>query len=220
MTDAVRYPLVLGLISLSSAAALALSYSLTREEINRQAALEKAQGLATVFGVELKEGHKPPWQELGAPAGQGTEAAHTVYAATDPKTGRALYAADGSARGYASRIDVVVSVDQGVRDNPKAARIKAVKVVAQNDTPGLGNKCQAPEFQAQFADLLVGRLEIRKGAPYRVPGKPGSEEQEISAITGATITSNAVLSAVRQAIERIRERAAQAPKPDAAKGTP
>lgn len=203
MTDTVRYPLVLGLIAASSAAALAVSYSLTRDEIQRRQALAKARGLAAVFGVELKDdGSPPPWSELPGDA-------YTIYAGTDPKTGRALYAAEGSARGYSSRIEVVVAIDQSLKDNPDAARLKAVKVVYQNDTPGLGDKCQAPEFQEQFQDLLLRRLALRKGASYRVPGAQGADDQEIAAITGATVTSNAVLSAVRQAIERIRARVAQ-----------
>ncbi|HUT36816.1 MAG TPA: FMN-binding protein [Planctomycetota bacterium] len=210
MTDTVRYPLVLGLISLCSAASLAFSYALTRDEIRRQQQLDKDRGLAAVFGMEFNEKDKErPWQEVPGP-GQEAGAGQPVFAATEPTTGRALYAATGSARGYSSRVEIIVAVDQGVKDSSPAAKIKAISVVAQSETPGLGDKCRAPEFQKQFSDLLLGRLELKKGVPYRVPGQADGDQQDIAAITGATITSNAVLSAVRQAIERIRERAAQA----------
>jgi Na+-translocating ferredoxin:NAD+ oxidoreductase subunit G len=217
MTDSVRYPLVLGLISLASAASLAFTYVLTRDEIQRQNELDKDRGIAAVFGVTLDEKAKErPWQEVLAP-GQKPGEGPPVFGATEPKTGRALYAASGSARGYSSKVEVIVAVDQSVKDNSPTAKIKAISVVAQSETPGLGDKSRTPEFQKQFVDLLLERLDVKKGVPYRVPGAPGSAEQEISAITGATITSNAVVTAVRQAIGHIRERTAPTPKNEAGK---
>ncbi len=198
MTDTVRYPLVLGLIALASAASLAFTYAITRDEIRRQAELEKDRGLAAVFGVELDAKAKErPWREEGP----------GVFAAT----GRALYAATGSARGYSSKVEVIVAVDQAVRSNYDAARIKAMRVIAQSETPGLGDKCRTAEFQKQFEELLLGRLEVKKGAPYRVPSTPASDQQEIAAITGATITSNAILAAVQEALDRICQGAVQKP---------
>jgi len=209
MTDTVRYPLVLGLISLCSAAGLAFSYALTRDEIRRQQLLERDRGLAAVFGIEFDENDpERPWHQVSAPAAPDRNAPPPVFAATDPKTGRTLFAAMGSARGYSSKIEVIVAIDPG-KGGPDAARIRAMKVVRQNDTPGLGNRCQEPAFQRQFEGLLLGRLELKKGVPYRQPGS----DQPIAAITGATITSNAVLKAVRRAVERVRQCTAEASKP-------
>jgi len=212
MTNTVRYPLVLGLISVCSAAGLAFSYALTRDEIARQKRLDRDRGLAAVFGMPFKESDpERPWREVAATAPQKGATPAPVFVASDPKTGGAMFAAMGSARGYCSRIDVIVSVNAagGVGD---AARIKAMKVVGQSETPGLGNKSEAPEFQAQFEGMLLGRLELKKGVPYRAAG--AADDQPIAAITGATITSNAVLKAVQQAIGRIRERAGAAPAPN------
>lgn len=209
MTDIVRLPLVLGLMSLISSAGLSVTYVLTRDEIRRQEQLQRDEGLAGVFGVELKEpGAEKPWRQLPARGGKGHEAGPAVYEAKDPKTGRVAYAAGGSARGYASQIEVIVAVDEAVVKHPDVAKIKAVKVVSQADTPGFGSKSQTPEFERQFQDLLLSKLELKRNAPYRDPGKPESAESEVAAITGATITSNAVLTAVRQALAHIREQAA------------
>lgn len=212
MTNTLRYPLVLGLISVCSAAGLAFSYALTRDEIARQKLLDRDRGLAAVFGMPFKESDaERPWREVvAAAAAQKGATPAPVFTASDAKTGDTLFAAMGSARGYCSRIDVIVSVNAagGVNDT---ARIKAMKVVGQSETPGLGNKSEEPEFQAQFEGLLLGRLELKKGVPYRAAG--GADDQPIAAITGATITSNAVLKAVQQAIARIRERAGAASAP-------
>ena len=215
MTDTVRLPLVLGLLSLVSSAGLSVTYVLTRDEIRRQEQLQRDEGLAGVFGVKLKgQGAERPWRELPARGGKGNEAGPAVYEAKDPTTGRVAYAAGGSGRGYASQIEVIVAVDAAVAKHPEAARIKAVKVVSQADTPGFGSKSQAPEFERQFQDLLLGNLELKRNAPYRDPSKPEDAESQVAAITGATITSNAVLTAVRQAVARIREQAGQAAAPE------
>ena len=199
-----------------ASAGLSVTYVLTRDEIRRQEQLQRDQGLAKVFGVELKgEGAERPWRQLPAPAGKGNEAGPAVYEAKDPTTGRLAYAAGGSGRGYGSQIEVIVAVDDAVVKHPETAKIKAVKVVSQADTPGFGSKSQAPEFERQFQNLLLGKLELKRNAPYRDPSKPEDAESEVAAITGATITSNAVLTAVRQAVARIREQAGQAAEPEA-----
>jgi RnfABCDGE-type electron transport complex G subunit len=210
MSDVVRYPLVLGAITLCSAAGLALSYSLTRDEIRYQQQLKKDRGLAEVFGIELDEspGAQRPWRRTTATDELGTE--FSVFEANDPDSGGRLYAAEGKAQGYSSKVAVVVAVGGAVAERPASARINAVKVVEQLETPGLGSRCTEPEFQRQFRRLLLGRLKLEKNVPPRDPAADGGDERCVAAITGATITSEAVLTAVRQAVERARRRAAQA----------
>jgi electron transport complex protein RnfG len=207
MTDAVRFPLVLGVISLCSAAGLALSYTITRDQIRLQEELKKARGLSAVLGIELDEdpGAERPWRESEYPGLEGQPPApFAVYEATDPKTGQRLYAAEGRAQGYSSKLHVIVAVDQTVEGGPGNATVKAIKVVKQLETPGLGSRCTEPEFQQQFERLPEAMLELVTGHPYRDPAAPGSDRQQVAAILGATITSNAVIEAARQALERIR----------------
>jgi len=203
MTDTARYPLVLGLISVCSAAALAFTYVLTRDEIRRQAELERDRGIAKVFGITLKDDDpRRPWDVLGDPA-------RPVYKAAGAEP---LYAAQAGSRGYRGPVEVIVAVDQRIAERPEAARIKGVTVVGQQETPGLGDKCKADDFQKQFANLLVDKLELMKNQAYRDPQEPGSEALGVAAITGATITSTAVINAVRDALDLIRERAGPGPK--------
>ena len=214
MTDAVRYPLVLGLISLCSAAGLALTYRLTRDEIRYQEQLKRDRGLAQVFGIQLepKPGVAPPWRtvEPATPPPEG-QAACEVYEAKSPETGQPLYAAEGGAQGYSSRVEVVISVTAGIRQGLDKAEIRDMKVVKQAETPGLGSKSADPAFQEQFEHLPVPQLQLQKNKPYRNPKSPEGAKEEITAITGATITSNAVIDAVRQAVERIHQRLQEPP---------
>ena len=207
MSDAVRFPLVLGVISLCSAAGLAVSYSVTRDEIRLQEKLRKARGLSEVLGVELDEEQlrkgNVPWKQFTCEGRRGDpDPSFAVYELTDPERGP-LYAAEGKAQGYSSKVEVVVAVDQGIEGGMGEARILAIKVVKQLETPGLGSKCTEPEFQGQFQDLPWDLLRLIKAAPYRKPDDAESAKQSVAAITGATITSNAVIAAVKLALDRI-----------------
>jgi len=208
MSDAVRFPLVLGIISLCSAAGLALSYTLTRDEIRFQQELKKARGLADVFGIELDEEAiergEVPWQESRHEGRKGDpEPSFTVYELKDAARGL-LYAAEGKAQGYSSKIHLVVGVDQGIEQGVEQATALAIKIISQLETPGLGSKCMDPEFQEQFRNLPFRQLDLVKGVPYRHPTDAESAKNNVAGITGATITSTAVVRAVELACARIR----------------
>jgi electron transport complex protein RnfG len=212
MSDAVRFPLVLGLIALVSAAGLAITYSATRDQILFQERLEKERAVAQVLRIDIapEQLNDPtaerPWTATPYPPASKKDEGFTVYQATDPKTEERLYAAEGRMQGYSSKVRVIAAVDQAIEKDPGAATVRAVKVVSQVETPGLGSHSSDAEFQRQFQDLPVQLLAVDKTAGgYREPGAPGSDSQRVAAITGATITTNAVIGAVRQALERIRE---------------
>lgn len=121
------------------------------------------------------------------------------------------YELDGAVQGYQSKVRVLTGLTtNGV--------ITGIKVLEQAETPGLGAEVQAvpstrtlwsalaglfseaekesaaallPPFQAQFAGKDLGGLAVVK---QKNPGK-------IEAISGATITSEAVTRAVREPLE-------------------
>lgn len=62
-----------------------------------------------------------------------------------------------------------------------------------SETPGLGAKSKDPAFIDQYNDKDAKQLKVIKNA---VP-----KDDEIVAIAGATITSNAVTKGVNQSIE-------------------
>lgn len=205
MSDAVRYPLVLGIISLCSAAGLAVSYTLTRDEIRLQGELKKARGLCDVLGIPLPENmDDAPWGEsahLGRP--DDPDERFVVCQLDEPARGT-LYAAEGKAQGYSSKLRVVVGVDQGIESGLEHATILGIQIISQLETPGLGSKCTDPRFEKQFRNLPYPQLDLIKGVPYRKPDDAESAKQNVAAITGATVTSTAVRRAVELACARIR----------------
>jgi electron transport complex protein RnfG len=86
-------------------------------------------------------------------------------------------------RGYAGPIELVAGI---ARDG----KLRAIRILNQAETPGLGAKSVLPEFYGQFKD--AGEIKVVKTAP-EAPG-------EIQAISGATITSNGVASGANAAL--------------------
>lgn len=84
-----------------------------------------------------------------------------------------------SGKGYSSQIDTVAGM---LIDGT----ITAIKVVNHNETPGLGSRVAEPEFAAQFSHKQLGQF-VR-----------------VEAITGATISSKAVINSVQRKAEAVR----------------
>jgi len=91
--------------------------------------------------------------------------------------------------GYGGAIDMMVGI------NPDLS-VSGIKVVSNSETAGLGAKCTDESFKDQFKG---------KKAPLSVIKNGNAKEGEIVAITGATITSNAVVNGVNDAIQAIKE---------------
>ena len=91
-----------------------------------------------------------------------------------------------SSKGYGGPVGFVVGIT-------KDGTVKAINILNHSETPGLGAKSTEPEFYGQFNDKSQLPLKVVKGA--------ASNPDEISAISGATITSNAVTGGVNAAVE-------------------
>ena len=84
-------------------------------------------------------------------------------------------------KGYGGMVGFVVGVT-------KDGVVKAINILSHSETPGLGAKSTEPEFYGQFADKSQMPLKVVKGG--------ASTPDEIAAISGATITSTAVVDGV------------------------
>lgn len=89
-------------------------------------------------------------------------------------------------KGYAGPIEIVVGITaQG--------KLRAIRILNQSETPGLGAKAPLPAFSGQFENKTVEGISVVKTPPQA--------EGEIQAISGATITSSAVASGVNAALD-------------------
>lgn len=113
------------------------------------------------------------------------------YEALDGSGNVVAYAVATSAKGYGGTIKVMTGFDAESGD------IINVNVYDNSsETPGLGAKTSEVDFQGQFAG---GSSETGFTVAKDADKNPGMDS--VDAVTGATISSRAVVKAVNQAIE-------------------
>jgi electron transport complex protein RnfG len=83
-------------------------------------------------------------------------------------------------KGYSSVIETMAGM---TRDG----KITSIKVISLNETPGLGSRVTEPGFTGQFT------------------GKDTQQLPQVQAITGATISSSAVIKAVTEKAQELQE---------------
>lgn len=94
-------------------------------------------------------------------------------------------------KGYGGDIDILI----GLEDE---TTIKGITIISQSETPGLGSRIAESSFAIKFAGLNIGDVALKQ------------DGGEIDGITGATISSGAVVDAVRttamEKVKSLRER--------------
>jgi electron transport complex protein RnfG len=89
------------------------------------------------------------------------------------------YAFKASGSGYGGNIDILVGLDNNFG-------IKGISILSQTETPGVGARITESSFTDQFKGLSVSDIALK------------SEGGKIDAITGATISSRAVVDAIQE----------------------
>ena len=107
---------------------------------------------------------------------------YTIYS-DGAKVGYAFLAVG---KGYGGDINILV----GLKDE---TTIKGITIISQSETPGLGSRIAESSFTNKFIGLNIEDVALRK------------EGGQIDAITGSTISSKAVIDAVREtAMEKVK----------------
>lgn len=188
--------LVLALITLISGCCLGGAYGLTKQkiyEINMASTIAsyKQVMLAEEYDDETYADALTTAQSDGKiAADNGGASLISVVAAKDASGAETGYIIKGSAAGYGGSVIVVVGVDADL----KVTGISFPETLPE--TAGLGQKATEPAFYEQFAGKGT-KLSVKKGG--------GAGEDEIDAISGATITSTAVTNTVNAATEFVQD---------------
>ncbi|MBM3252260.1 MAG: RnfABCDGE type electron transport complex subunit G [Candidatus Omnitrophica bacterium] len=165
-----RYGLILLLICFCASLVLSVTYKFTHSRIEAQAITEEKAALDGVYPEAADFGE----EKLGD---------ETYYVAK--KDNKLMgYIIRAKTKGYASTINMLVGFD------PKGI-IKGIKILTQEETPGLGAK--------------INEVRYGEDKPWFLKQFEGKKPQEldlknIQAITGATISSTAVLEGVKKAV--------------------
>jgi electron transport complex protein RnfG len=115
----------------------------------------------------------------------------TTYRVTGDGGGTIGFVVRAEGQGYADKIIALIGLD------PTGSTVLGVYVLDQKETPGLGSKI-ATDWNAQYAGKSATEsIIVVKRSPA-----PGS--QEVQAISGATISSNALTTIVNKAGKTFR----------------
>lgn len=120
---------------------------------------------------------------------QGDFEVYHVYDAQDRPLGYALvHAGDG----FQGDVRLVIGLTEDL------AILTGIEVLAMTETPGLGTLINEEPFKGQFRGLSAEpEVTWVKGAPAGAPN-------QVQAITGATISSRAVVDIVNESIAELR----------------
>lgn len=175
-------PIRLGITLLLIAGIMGLilggAYTLTKDTIDEKKDAANKDAYAQVLpDADIRNLEELPVDE--AYAGRILE----VYSAREGG-----YALRVSSKGYGGAVIIAVGL------NPDGV-ITGVKVVEHSETPGLGANAAKEDFSGQYTGK-TGELSVVKGA---------AGEGQISAISGATITSRSVTESVNTALQYYRD---------------
>lgn len=168
MKETMRYGFILAMICVLAAGLLAGVNSLTKSRIIAQAQAEEEASLKEVI-----------------PEGEYFEVVKSdsdiiYYKAYDKGKKIVGVAFKASGKGYSSTIETMV----GMKND---GTITAIKILSQNETPGLGAGVTKPSFTEQFNHKNIQDLS------------------QVQAITGATISSKAVIDSVQEKAKGIQK---------------
>jgi electron transport complex protein RnfG len=159
---------------------------ITQNEINKRNDLMRALiADANSFDLAITEAN--------IPGNKGKVLKTNIYKALDSRGDTAGFAFIAVGAGFADKIKLVVAVDSNCE------KLLGYKVLASNETPGFGDKIKEEFLSAQFIGAPVGRLELVKS------GNAKSIDSEIIAISGATVSSEAVVKTFNMYIEVVKE---------------
>ena len=168
MREMVKYGFILGLICFLASGILATVNAITEPKIQLQKEQKENAGLKEVMPEAFN--FKPKIK-------QGEIVYYTAYDTSNRIKGFVIKA---EGKGYSSQIEALSGLDLKLQ-------VTQVKILAQNETPGLGNRIMDVSFLSQFK------------------GKGLDSFNQVQAITGATISSFRVIKSVENKIRELKE---------------
>lgn len=167
----IKFGLLLMLVCSLAAAALAFTYAKTKPVIEQRKIETEKEAIQSVFpqAAEVKIVMKEK------------ENYKVVFDKGQQELGVAMKA---TPTGYSGPIEMLVGVT-------REGKVSAIKILNQNETPGLGAKTTEPKFYEQFAGKQDKELALKK------------DGGAIEAITAATISSRAVARGVQEAVNKV-----------------
>lgn len=183
--------LILFVITLVSGTALGAVYGITKGPIEKVQNAAKIAAYQEVLPEAVDFDEEGMAEKISSSAedlmaqGYGNVYIDSAAAAKDASGNAVGYVISSTSKdGFGGEVKITVGIDG---DN----KITGIAFLSLSETPGLGMNATNPEFAGQFSGKPAQALSVVKGG--------GAGDTEINAMSGATITSNAVTNAVNAA---------------------
>lgn len=171
-------------VAVLSAAALGYVYQITKEPISRAKDQKTLDAIREVVGSFDNN----PFAEKTAVTTPDGKYKLELYPARENGIITSVAIKTFSDNGFGGKIEIIIGM---LMDGT----ITGYKVIEQKETPGLGTKITDNKFAGQFIGLN----------PYYNTIKLKKDGGEIDAVTGATISSKAVIDAVEKAVQTYKK---------------
>ncbi len=167
----IKPTVVLLVITSIAAFALGLVYTVTKEPIKRQAAIIEQNAMSKIF---------PELTEIKEITTLSPDVSPILDRVVSVHNGGDLigYGMFVAPKGYGGAIEMLVGIDA-------TGNVSGAQILSHSETPGLGAKAQEPAFIEQFIGVNSDNASAFK----------------LDAISGATITSKAVMNGVMTCLD-------------------
>ena len=185
----IKDALALTLITLVAGVALGGVYEITKDPIAKQEAQAKAEAYEQVFTdaaafeeVEMDDTLIQTIRDQLDQEGYKAQSIEEVMRAEDQS---------GETRGYAFAVVTSegyggdIRFSMGVQND---GTLNGISILSIGETAGLGMNADTPAFKDQFVGKQVEKLQYTKNG--------ATQDDEINAISGATVTTNAMTNGV------------------------
>ncbi len=188
----IKYAATLAIICLAASGLLSVVFNLTQPKILLQKAQEENAALKDVF----------PQAQNFKSIKEGEETIY--YEALNKKDEVLGYCFKAVKKGYSSDIVTMVGMD-------KAGVINRIKILSQNETPGLGTKIAEVIQKETLWDIVVKKIKpssvTRPWFQEKFDNKNFKDlKDSVEVISGATISSSAVIDSIQDKAKDIMER--------------
>ncbi len=178
MKEMSRMIIVLTVIAILSGVVLAFTFNMTNDKIIHNAEVKKQKAISEVLpGLESYELKQ-----------KGDLSYYQGFDANKNPIGIAVEAMGG---GFQGEIKMMIGFIVAEK------KISAIKILSHLETPGLGARITEDGFKSNYKDKPFG--------DYNVVKRPAANDLEVEAISGATISSDAVTTIIENTLKAVEE---------------
>jgi electron transport complex protein RnfG len=136
---------------------------------------------------------QPVNEQIEVTLPDGTKETPQIFEALSADKQRVGWSFMAHGTGFSGPIELVMAVDRDFQ------KIKGYNVLASSETPGFGDQMKNAYFRDQFNNAPAEPLTLSK------TGNPAAIDNQIVAMTGATVTSTAVVNIVNTFVVQIKD---------------